>query len=350
MKLVNVTSLLVLLASGMLASQRPVALDWTLSGPFDGAVTDIVESAAGRLFAATSKGLYQSTDDGVGWNKCGDVKGNFVRLLNDGRVLVLPSASGYLSYLDGSCTTRETIVLAADFNSPRSIDALARLKTGRLLASRWNVGLFASDDDGRQWRQVPLPPAPNATWLSSIVSLRSGNVIASSGGTVLRSTDNGQTWTATGAPGGFFRLAVAPSGTLFGLGDGLSRSTDEGRTWNKVAFDRQTVWAMMPGRAGAPRSKSGLALVAVQDPDRFDNAVYRSRDGGVNWTPAGPELTGRVNVFVQTRKGSLIAGTSTGFFRSVNDAATWKFHGVGPAALNVMAAGGNGMGVIAPGQ
>ena len=343
MKPVRVASVLVLLASVMLAGQLPAAMDWALTGPSDGAVTDIVESPAGKLFAATSKGLYQSTDDGIGWRACGDARGDFVLLLSDGRVFMGPSGTGHLSFVDQNCTTRATVQLPREFNSPRSINALARLSTGRLLASRWSIGLFASDDEGRQWRPVPLPTAPSATWLSSIVSLPSGTLIASSGGTVLRSTDNGETWTPTGAPGGFFRLAVAPSGTLFGVGDGVSRSADEGRTWTKVAFDRQTVWAMMPGRAGVPRSNSGVAFVAVQRPDRFDNAVYRSTDGGVNWTPGDSALTGRVNVFVQTNKGSLIAGTSTGFYRSGDNGASWRFHGVAPSALSVMAAGGDGI-------
>ena len=169
------------------------ALDWQASeGPYVGAVLDISPSPrSGRLFAATSSGLQRSLDDGVSWSACGEVDGPFARFLVDGRLLVGPSKTGMLAYLDEECRVLGTAMLPADFNSPRSFHALGISATGRLLASRWGSGLLLSDDHGLTWRPAALP-SPKSPWIMSIVALRSGRLVASTQASIFRSSDNGE--------------------------------------------------------------------------------------------------------------------------------------------------------------
>ena len=168
---VRIIVALLVAGSAVVASQQASIVEWELTGPSDGVVTDVIESPAGRLLAATSKGLYQSSDDGAHWTRCGEALGDFVQVLKDGQVLIGPTLTRKLSYVDGTCATRDTVTLPSEYSSQPVFGALVRLNTGRLLASRRMHGLFASDDGGRQWRQAALPPVANPV----TVRVRSGH-------------------------------------------------------------------------------------------------------------------------------------------------------------------------------
>jgi photosystem II stability/assembly factor-like uncharacterized protein len=338
----RVIAVLLVAGTAAISSQEASRLEWELTGPSDGQVADIIVSPAGRLFAATTKGLYHSSDDGAHWTRCGETQGDFVRPLKDGRLVVGPTLTRKLSHVDGACQTTDTVTLPTEYNSQPVFRALARLTTGRLLASG-SSGLLSSDDEGRQWRQIPLPPGAHADWITSFAIMSSGHVVAASSGSILRSSDGGDTWARIATGTSFHKLGVGSSGTLFGAGAGISRSDDEGTTWQTIAFDRQTVWAVIAVSAPTRRSNSDILFAAVQRPDRFDSAVFRSTDGGATWTPTGSELTGRVTALARTSQRSLIAGTTTGFFRSIDNGASWRFHGVAPAALHVIAADPDGL-------
>ena len=229
------------------SSWQDTIVEWRASdGPYTGSVLDFEVAASGALFAVTTHGLHRSLDDGMSWGACAKVAGTFVRILADRRLLVGPSPTGVLTYLDeSSCRTVGTVTLPSDFNSPKTVDTFAISSTGRLLASRWGIGLFLSDDSGQSWRKTVLPSAPNAAVVKSIVATGPGRLVASTPASVFRSTDNGETWLqtpSTVAPG---KLALDATGALLGgTGDGVWRSLDEGETWTRAGLDGRLVWTL----------------------------------------------------------------------------------------------------------
>jgi hypothetical protein len=103
-------------------------------------------------------------------------------------------------------------------------------------------------------------------------------LFAGAGG-VLRSTDNGATWTSasnglTSIP--IYALATAPNASggtdlYAGTSEGVFRSTDNGGSWSNVSF----VFSSPQGLEVTP---SGTLLAATE------TDVFRSTDGGATWT------------------------------------------------------------------
>jgi photosystem II stability/assembly factor-like uncharacterized protein len=342
MRIIVVALAVLLVASGgtlLESSRQDTTVEWRASdGPYTGSVLDFEVAGSGALFAVTTHGLHRSLDDGMSWGACAKVAGTFVRILADRRLLVGPSPTGVLTYVDESCRTVGTVTLPSDFNSPKTINAFAISSTGRLLASRWNIGLFLSDDSGQSWRKTVLPPAPNAAWVKSIVSTGPGRLVASTPASVFRSTDNGETWLqtrSTVAPG---KLALDATGALLGgTGDGVWRSLDEGETWTRAGLDGRLVWTLTAKRTGSRRADRWFA--AVQQPAGADNAVFRSDDRGAVWSPIASPARGRINALTFTPAGTLILGASSGFLRSSDEGRNWKGQGVLRAALRTIVSG-----------
>ncbi|WP_372494454.1 xyloglucanase [Actinoallomurus purpureus] len=163
-------------------------------------------------------------------------------------------------------------------------------------------------------------------------------------GAILRSTNKGDSWTATALPfklGGNMpgrgmgeRLAVDPNqdGVLYlgaPSGNGLWKSTDYGATWAKVTSfpnpgtykqdpsdssgylsDNQgVVWVTFDKRTGSSGSATKTIYVGVADPQ---NTVYRTTDGGSTWQRVAGQPTGYLahKGVLDTTNGYLYIATS----------------------------------------
>ncbi|MEV5707308.1 xyloglucanase [Actinoallomurus sp. NPDC052274] len=163
-------------------------------------------------------------------------------------------------------------------------------------------------------------------------------------GAILRSTNKGDSWTATPLPfklGGNMpgrgmgeRLAIDPNkdGVLYlgaPSGNGLWRSTDYGATWAKVTSfpnpgtykqdpsdssgylsdDQGVVWVTFDKRTGTSGNATKTIYVGVADPQ---NTVYRSTDGGSTWQRLAGQPTGYLahKGVLDTTNGYLYLATS----------------------------------------
>ena len=111
----------------------------------------------------------------------------------------------------------------------------------------WAVGLWslvlATKDGGKNWAAMKLPPQPGGGKtdrnLQRIFADGKGTLyIAAEQGTVVRSADDGATWTysPTGYKGSFWTGIALKNDTLLvgGLRGTIYRSTDNGRSWKEV--------------------------------------------------------------------------------------------------------------------
>ena len=192
-----------------------------------------------------------------------------------------------------------------------------------------------------------------------MVSAYDSNVIYTASQFVLKSADQGRSWSAISPdltrndkskqkPSGgditlditsveyydtVFTLAESPlqKGMLWaGTDDGLIHLTrDDGKTWENVTPKDMPEWSMV-SIIDASHHDAGTAYAAIDRHklDDFDPLIYKTHDFGKTWTriadgiPAGSYVRSvREDPKV---KGLLYAGTETGVYFSADDGDHWQ--------------------------
>ena len=192
-----------------------------------------------------------------------------------------------------------------------------------------------------------------------LVSAYDSNVIYSASQYVMKTADQGRSWTAISPdltrndkskqkPSGgnitlditsveyydtVFALAESPlqRGVLWaGTDDGLIQLTrDDGKTWDNVTPKDMPEWSMV-SIIEASHYDPATAYVAVDRHklDDFNPLIYKTHDYGKTWT----RITNGIPPGAYSRavredpkmKGLLYAGTETGVYFSVDDGAHWQ--------------------------
>ncbi|MGH9482955.1 MAG: WD40/YVTN/BNR-like repeat-containing protein, partial [Terriglobales bacterium] len=173
---------------------------------------------------------------------------------------------------------------------------------------------------------------------------------------MFKSTDAGQTWTRVGLeptrqigrilidPRDPNRLFVAALGDVYAASPdrGVYRSTDGGQSWQKVLFkddntgaidlsfdpqNAQTIYATLWATRRPP-------WVVYPSSNQPGSGLYKSTDGGTNWTPLTSGLpsegVGKIGVAVAPSDPSRVyaivdaSEKSGGLYRSDDAGATWK--------------------------
>ncbi len=124
--------------------------------------------------------------------------------------------------------------------------------------------------------------------------------LAGERGTLLHSTDDGQTWSPLHATyeGSFYGLLALDAHTLLahGLRGRLYRSTDDGATWTMVAVPQPMLLAT------AVKLSGGAIVFAGQS-----RGLFLSHDSGLTVAPWPASLTSAVSELVQAPDGNVIA-------------------------------------------
>jgi hypothetical protein len=185
-----------------------------------------------------------------------------------------------------------------------------------------NLFLYRSTDHGVDWF-----PADSISNPAFMFITPDGQVFAYNG-SLLRSTDKGETWTAVDSD--FYHqvlsFAPAPNGHLF-IGTmggvftfvhngGVRRSTDNGMTWESTAFaDCFAIRALTV-------TPNGHVFAAVDGESLTTPGygIYRSTDDGDSWT-----LTkeGFPMVLASDSHGQLFASVYGRLYRSTDDGSSW---------------------------
>jgi len=258
------------------------------------------------LFAGTPGGLYRTPDGGRSWSRfdAGLSNPNVKALCVKGAALFAGTYGGVFRSTDGGEYWSKT----SSGMKIVFVEALAS-RGGTLYAGGIN-GVYRSTNRGDSWSDVVNCWAPS-------LAIDGMKVYAGTSGHVFYSFDDGGTWDLLwlgGAEGMARALAVNGTELLAGMArDGVLRigiPTPGAGIVTTTDLKDTAVYAL---------AVSGTNLFAGTE-----GGVFRSTNGGINWTAVNNGLT-KFEVLALAVQGShLFAGTKEGgMFLSTDDGGTW---------------------------
>jgi photosystem II stability/assembly factor-like uncharacterized protein len=299
--------------------------------PIDALAVD--PSAPSTLYVAGVTGLFKSIDAGTTWFASGNgLTSNAHVITVDPRASSIvyvgtDSASIYKSIDGGQSWAPASTGLTPD-GSIADI-AIDPRDSNRLLVAQRSFflgdAIFLTENGGATWTELPGV----VTGLGSAVAfhptvattLFGGVTISAFRGSFLKSTDGGQSWTEStrGLSGSLVTPVAADPfapGTAYSSAfPRIYKTTDYGETWTHTATLTSGVNAFV-----VDPSHRHILYAATRD------GVFKSLDGGVQWTPVNDGLTDLevLSLGIDKRGKTLYAGTAGGIFRSDDGARRWK--------------------------
>ncbi|MBC8044446.1 MAG: T9SS type A sorting domain-containing protein [Rhizobacter sp.] len=316
---------------------------------------------AGRLYAGTSGSglLYFDNVSGNGGGTGENTLINSAKL--GGGIGVGVGSNGYIVQTVNSGRDWKTLVSGTDktlndvaiFTTPSASlqqrgQQTGGLTTGEIFKQRF--GSYRKDAQRAAARKAKgttqSEPAQSPLGTSGFGSA----VAVGVGGTILRSTDNGNTW-ASVSGGSADLMGVAGvslsaagkgnaaesvqgfgSAVAVGVGGTILRSTDDGQSWSTVSSSGSTLNSVASAAAPAVVRK-GYGVSGTQG---FGSAVavgvggtiLRSTDGGASWQSISTAAAGATNLQKVISDGSATNFTAVGtdglVIRSVDGGLTWN--------------------------
>jgi photosystem II stability/assembly factor-like uncharacterized protein len=285
------------------------------NGLYGGNVT-VLAAIGDGLFAGTfGGGVFRSTNNGISWtsSNTGLTNLNIQSFAVVGVNVFVGTVGGIFRSTDNGANWS-----ASNSGLTNTKVESLTVSGGNLFAGTRGGGVFRSTDNGANWS------ASNSgltnTKVESLTVSGSNLFAGTSGGGFFLSTDNGESWTlastistSSGPDFTFFTFLVASGNTLFaGVNGKVFRSTNNGVSF--VSTGLENIQALVV---------NGSTVIA----DGF-----QSTDNGINWTAIPGGGIG-ANSFVVSGS-DLLAGTSSGIFRSTNNGESWTDSNSGLANVN----------------
>ena len=280
------------------------------------------------FYAGTTEGLWVSEDDTATWRAATPLGlvVNTIAALPDGTLLLGADGAGVLRSRDGARTWQ---AVNQGFSERFISRVVSDEAGGRLLASVWadrghggvfsargargpwaalgqgltgrdvsslavsgprvlagtDRGVFWLDPQGLTWREAPLDAPRNepSPRINDLAVARDMTVLAATSRGLFRSEDGGLTWGAALVGGEITAVILRPAGesSFAATSSGMHVSGDEGRAW--VLLPTRPGRARVNAMAAAAVSR-GAVLAATS------RGVYRSLDDGITWGPSDQGL------------------------------------------------------------
>jgi photosystem II stability/assembly factor-like uncharacterized protein len=324
-------------------------------------------------FVAGNDRLFRTSDGGATWNPVAGFQGGSSRGISfPGPNVVIIGANGAITRSTDDGASFEVrsayptcpVIYGMDFR-----DANVGL-VGGVIADTGEAGIYKTTDGGQTWVRKHPASANEIIWLDATT------VLALSGGEVLKSTNEGETWTQHGTTGvGMITFQRVTPSLFVGVDafGGIYRSADGAQTWQTVQqpiFELSASWdvhfadaqnGFVVGARGFifrtsdggltwQQRNNGINMQSANIHAFDDNVllsagdigfVMRSTDGGQWWSVQRLKVTGVIfnryedikTMDIHAPSGLAIAAGAGGvIFRSTDRGATWQ--SVGYPALS----------------
>lgn len=281
-----------------------------ITNPEGGYINKLTINSEGDFFAGTPYGLFISSDRGSTWNSLTsmintilDVKD--VLITSDNHIFIICNSFEIFRSTDKGVTwTYATTSSRTDYSVKEDL-------SGNLYACGGD--LFRSTDDGSTWEIFRNGTVYNICFPNdSLIIIGIPGII---GGEVSYSSDNGNTWLATGSyinvSEFFLYSSLVFAGGFLGFegGGGVYKSTDYGIHWESCGFDYRSVLSFTT-------NKQDNLFVGTSD------GIYYTENEGTTWQKVLPDSI--VTTLMKDNQDFLYAGTDKGtFLRSTDNGITW---------------------------
>lgn len=302
------------------------------------------------IFAGTTLGLFKSPDAGRTWRHLTFEQVNWM-VFDPEEPRTLYLATEYAGILKSNDSGESFQPVNYGFAN-HSLTQITGMGTRLFASSNYEGrygGVFSSIDGGQNWSLRANEDALQGRNLNSLAeasSRKSELLFAASEDGVMKSVDDGKTWTRLIAqprnadprhpgPGrvriNALRAIEADKLVLFaGTDTGLFRSVNAGLAWQPVKA---------PGITGFPVTAiyappEGAARLAV----RTHSGLFLSGDDGLTWHPAAlPDDSYYLYDIALSRErdAPILAATSRGVLRSIDDGSHWSLVTAGLPASTV---------------
>ncbi|MFZ1731663.1 MAG: T9SS type A sorting domain-containing protein [Bacteroidota bacterium] len=284
-----------------------------VNGPYTANIFAMGLDGNNNVLAGTEHGgVFRSPDAGANWVYSG-LANETIRTLyrhSDGRIYA--GLQNGMMFSDDNGATWEW----SNYSTNNNAFGIGITSTGTQYVGGWS-GLERSTDQGATFEKVDL-----TGFGSRVDEICIGSndeiLVGFYGGGLLRSADNGQTWTMADPlfANSTIDAVVSKGAMLFAGVQGLNifRSSDGGATWSPSS--------------GSLANLSPAALYARSETEIWvgdqGGKILYSADGGVTWTTQFTVPDGRPVFGIVEAGGKLFAGTAFGgVYISSDDGATW---------------------------
>lgn len=200
------------------------------------------------------------------------------------------------------------------------------LNPGTAYAIVDNSRLAKTVDSGITWSELP-PPPHGGTLLNIGLATDDTNVLylwgEDSGKFSYRSVDGGNSWQAL-SKGGEIAISPADWQEIYLSADGsLLKSTDAGDTWAKVG--EFTVACPPPYRFSIAPSAPQVMISVFSPPASMDFGLCKTIDGGQTWSPLAITLPAiHTVVFDPKNSNTIYLASIGGGWKSVDGGSSWQ--------------------------
>jgi photosystem II stability/assembly factor-like uncharacterized protein len=285
-------------------NEQPVKRTWEERANLGkGAISALILNSGNNIFVGTdTSGVFKSNNDGKSWE-------SFNNGLLDNHItcLAFDSTDFILAGTSEEGIFRSPVLADHWIRSDRSnkiIWSLITLKNGSVLAGT-SSGLLKSYDNGESWSSISIPVLqhPFSTFMFNSSDKIYGGTI---GQGILFSDNLGLNWQNTSLNGlSVLTLSVNIQGDIFAgtLSSGALRSSDNGNSWEKM-------------ENGFPADYvTDIAINSLQEIyiGTYGYGIYRSSDNGDTWKSFNDGLKDLIVTSLAFDSGDyLLASTSSG--------------------------------------
>jgi photosystem II stability/assembly factor-like uncharacterized protein len=184
-----------------------------------------------------------------------------------------------------------------------------------MYAATSGKGVFKSVDAGTTWMQSCLPNMEVKTLL-----VQSGSTLFAGifDGGLQKSVDSGAKWSDAGVGEKYVNALASdtskPTVVYAGVGGGMLKSIDGGATWSKTSLP-----APLARTVNIKPGNPETLFVGVAG-----GGIYRSTDGGQNWTASNPQQQIYVVNDLLVTDSAVYAATGIGVLKSSDGGDNWR--------------------------
>ena len=275
-------------------------------------------------------------------------------------IIYAGSRSGVFKSTDGGATwsnigLRDVRALVIDFVNPNNLYAGTRFFQSAIVFAPGDRFLFKSTDAGATWSNSSSPVDWDISLLvmdptsPKVLYAGSSDTYWEQGGIILqKSTDSGATWKGFATGIASFGWAINPANpqTIYAPSEnnGLFKSTDGGANWSATGLSKTSVSAVAIDPLNPDTLYAGTTDYYSPRGVFPFLGLFKSTDGGNSWFAINNglgDLFGTVSIITAVAidpddPNILYAGTSgRGVFRSADGGASWSEFNLGLTNLSI---------------